>query len=240
MKISNILAFAAGALIWAACGGPAEEVTSRIYKTDSSSELLENESFISSAAEQNTVYISAGTLNATGCSIKKSGNGTSLSGGRNAAILVTGSGWLLMKGGSSVSDAAFAPALAIVGGKAEGAVKLSGCTLSTLGADSPAVYLEKNKLIMDEGQLSTAGDVPAIMVPKGSDARVELSGVLCSCPVLAQVEGTLYLKLGQYAGSETEYAGQIKIAEGGKLILDDPEGIWKGQSFGAGEIQKVF
>lgn len=241
MNTRKLFSLLAAALALASCQPQTgNEEYPRIYKTDSSSEPADGETLASVKADQNAIYISAGILNATKCTVKKSGDGSSLVGGKNAAVLVTGTGWLVMKAGSVVSDAAFAPALAVTGGKAEGAVKTSGTILSTLGKDSPAIYMEANKIIMDEGQLSTEGDVPAIMVPSGSSARVELNGVLCSCPVLAQVGGTLYLKLGQYAASEIEYLGSVQFEEGGKLILDDPDNIWKGTSFGSGSIQEVL
>ena len=143
-----------------------------------------------------------------------------------------------MKGCSSVSNASFAPALAVTGGKAESAMRISSSILSAGGANSPAIYMEKGEIIMDDGQLSTGGNIAAIMVPEGANTTLTLNGVTCGCPVLAEVEGTLYLKLGQYGSSDIEYNSTIRIKAGGKLVLEDPYNIWKGEKEGSGELER--
>ena len=90
---------------------------------------------------------------------------------------------------------------------------------------------------MDEGQISTGGNVAAIMVPKGAAATLTLNGVICECPILAEVGGTLNLKLGQYGSSEIKYTGSIQILEGGKVVLEDPYKIWKGATSGSGNLK---
>jgi|GEM_PF-1384102 hypothetical protein len=230
---------AAAFSLWACTGDLLPEGSSRIYKNTDGSEPVIGETLRSSESNQNAVYVSAGTLNVYDCIIRKSGDGSSLAGGSNAAVLVTGTGWLVMKGSSSVSGASFAPALAVTGGKAGSAMKISSSILSTTAADSPAIYMEKGEIIMDEGQISTDGNVAAIMVPKGAAATLTLNGVICECPILAQVGGTLNLKLGQYGSSEIKYTGAIQILDGGKVVLEDPYKIWKGATSGSGKLERI-
>jgi len=236
MKATRIFAALAAAALLFACQKTDEDVYPIIHKDTAGSETSDGETLAATKAGQNAVYVSAGTLNLKNASVRKSGDAGSLGTGANAAVYVTGTGWLISNKSSVVSSADYAPALTVAGGKAEGAVKLTDTILSTTGSGSPAIFISENSILMDTGQLSTTGSSAAIYVPEGATASVELNGVLCSSDVLAEVYGTLNLKLGQYAGSETSYIGAIK--NNGTVILEDPDNIWKGAASGSGTLNK--
>lgn len=236
MKATRIFAALAAALVLFACQKAEEDVYPVIHKDTAGAETSDGETLAASKAGQNAVYVSAGTLNLKNGTVRKSGDAASLGTGANAAVYVTGSGWLVSNKSSIVSSAAYAPALTVAGGKAEGAVKLNETVLSTSGTGSPAIFISDNYVTMDTGQLSTAGGVAAIYVPEGATATVELNGVLCTGDVLAEVYGTLNLKLGQYAGSEVSYISAIK--NNGTVNLEDPDRIWNGAATGTGTLNK--
>lgn len=236
MKAMRIFTALAAAVVFFSCQKVEEDVYPVIHKDTPGAETSDGETLSATKAGQNAVYVSAGTLNLKGGTVRKSGDAASLGTGANAAVFVTGTGWLVSGKSSVVSSAAFAPALTVAGGKAEGAVKLTETVLSTTGSGSPAIFISDNSVIMDTGQLSTPGGVAAIYVPEGATASVELNGVLCSGDLLAEVYGTLNLKLGQYAGSEISYLGAIR--NNGTVNLEDPDGIWKGAVSGQGTLNK--
>ena len=94
------------------------------YSLSSGTAELSGKTLTSSTSDVNAVQVAGGTLTLTGCTILKSGGDTSNSDnssfyGTNAAVLASGSGKIVMDGGTITTDAVGANGIVAYGGTVE-------------------------------------------------------------------------------------------------------------------------
>lgn len=166
------------------------------YSQSSGTVTASGKTYVSSSADVNAVKVSGGTLTLTDCTIKKTGGDTSNSDnssfyGTNAAVLASGSGKVVMSGGTIVTDAIGANGIVAYGGTVEvsdvtitnsknlsrgihatggGTITASNLTIITAGSNSSVIALDRGggTVNVTGGTYKTTGTDCAVLYSTGN------------------------------------------------------------------------
>lgn len=191
---------------------------SGVYHADGTNETVENTSYATTTANENTVLINnGGILALSNADINKLGDAEGdCSDGRNAAIVAVKGGALTMNGGSVTTNGLGAYGLFISGGDASfvgdgtylstsgalsagiaatdsAAVVFSNGTIATEGENSPCLLLFGGGVTLVNMKLSSKS-APLVYAPNG-DSRLMLDGTALAVAPVIDESATLWLEL---------------------------------------------
>ena len=189
---------------------------SSLYAVDGSTETSDNESYASDTANVNAVLVEKlGVLTMTSADINKSGDSTGdFTGGQNAAVAVISKGQLTLNQSNITTNGTGAAGMIVL---AEGTqLTVTDTSVYTSGESSPAMIVRDDASAMiTSGTLSTEGaDSPAILLLGG---RLTLTGVTLSSKsgdTLRVLAGYNFLTL-----DNTAITAMPEMPEGTTLVL---------------------
>ena len=202
---------------------------SSLYAVDGSTETSDNESYASDTANVNAVLVQKlGVLTMTSADINKSGDSTGdFSGGQNAAVAVISKGQLTLSQSNITTNGIGAVGMIV---SAEGTqLTVTDISVYTSGESSPAVIVRDDASAMiSSGTLSTEGaDSPAILLMGG---RLTLTGVTItskSGDLIRVLGGYNFLTL-----DNTAITAMPALPEGATLMLRLQNGASFGGTLG--------
>lgn len=166
------------------------------FSQSSGTTEVSGKTYTSSSSDVNAVKVSGGTLTMAGCTIEKKGGDTSNSDnssfyGTNAAVLASGSGKIIMSGGTITTNAVGANGIVAYGGTVEvsdvtitntknlsrgihatggGTITASNLTISTAGSNSSVIALDRGggTVNVTGGTYKTTGTDCAVLYSTGN------------------------------------------------------------------------
>lgn len=174
------------------------------YSQTSGNIIVPSSTYVSSTSDQNAVKVSGGTFTMNDCTVKKTGGDTSDSDGSsfygtNAGILASGTGKVIMTGGTITTNAKGANAIVAYGGTVEvsdvtmnctanlsrgihatggGTIKATNLTITTAGSNSSVIATDRGggTVTVTGGTYKTTGTDCAVMYSTGTITATGITG----------------------------------------------------------------
>lgn len=178
--------------------------SSGAYSQSSGTQTASSTTYTSTSSDENAVKVSGGTFTMTNCTVNKTGGDTSDSDGSsfygtNAAVLASGSGKVVMSGGTITTNAIGANGIVAYGGTVEvsdvtincsknlsrgihatggGTLTASNLTITTAGNNSSVIALDRGggTVTVTGGTYKTTGGDCAVLYSTGSLTVNKITG----------------------------------------------------------------